>query len=143
MKKKLNIKSDPDLEKIHQRIIMLRETKKQGSAAKAVGMSRSNLKKIEDGEGLPSIPTLIKICRHFNVSSDSILFGINKFPEGIKEENGGYEYEEKLLVPVPSEKMIKPLKVIGKAYERANENHKGWIVTELEKLADEAQKLIK
>jgi DNA-binding XRE family transcriptional regulator len=140
MKKKVDLTLYPDLGKVAKRIIKLREKKdlSQGEAARILGMSRSNLKKIEDGEGLPSIPTILNICRHFNVSLDSIIFGKIRYPEGVREKKGKYLPENKLLVTVPHEKMVEPLNMIRKAWEEGDPNQQGWILVELQKLARQA-----
>lgn len=140
MKKKLNINLYPDLEKMGARIVKLREATglTQGATAKKLGLSRSNLKKIEEGRGLPSILTVLTICRHFHVTSDLLIFGEDKYPAGIQEANGVYTYENKLMVAVPHEKMIEPLNILRKAWEQGDDNQKGWIVVELENLARRA-----
>jgi transcriptional regulator with XRE-family HTH domain len=140
MKKKINIELYPGLEKMGARIVKLREATgfNQCATAKQLGLSRSNLKKIEEGAGLPSILTVYTICRHFHVSADSIIFGEERYSSHIREENGDYTYENKLMVEVPHEKMVESLNMLRKAWEQGDDNQKGWIVVELEKLARQA-----
>ncbi|MCL6588923.1 MAG: helix-turn-helix domain-containing protein [Firmicutes bacterium] len=137
MKKKLDLSLYPGLEEVAGRIVKLRKKRdlSQGAAARLLGLSRSNLKKIEEGKGLPSIPTILTICRHFNVSSDSIIFGKTQYPSCVREDENDYAYKNKLLVKAPHEKMVEPLNTIIKSWEQGDDNLKGWILVELEKLA--------
>jgi transcriptional regulator with XRE-family HTH domain len=143
MKTKFDISLYPGLEKLPSRLVSLREAEglSPAEAARQMGIPKSVLSRLEEGPGLPSIPTTYTICRHYNVSSDSLIFGKARYPDRFRETDGEYTYNkklDKLLVIVPHEKMIESLNMLWKAWEEGDPNQQGWILVEIDKLARQA-----
>jgi transcriptional regulator with XRE-family HTH domain len=143
MKTDLDLSKYPGLEKLPSRVISLLKAKglKPAEAAQQMGIPKSVLSRLEKGLGLLALPTIYTICRYFNVSSDSLIFGTARYPDGFRETNGEYTYEnklDKLIVIVPHEKMIESWNIIRKAWEKGDLHDQGWIIVELEKLARQA-----
>ena len=144
MNKPVDLSLYPGLEKLPSRLVSLREAKglSQTEAARQMGIAKSVLSRAEkEGPELPAITTIYTICRYYNVSSDSLIFGTARYPDGIRETNAGYTCENELdkrLVTVPHEKMIESLNMIWKAWEKADSIQRGWILIEMDKLARQA-----
>jgi transcriptional regulator with XRE-family HTH domain len=111
-------------ETIGQRLIIARKNLNLTviDAAKAVGVAKSNLSRIENDKHEPAIATVMKLARFYGVTTDWILFGEDS--EGKPDEN---------LVYVPDTKLREFFILMMEMWREGNQDLRGWMTIQLQK----------
>lgn len=91
-------------------------------AAKAAGIAKSNLSRIENDKHDPAITTVMKLARFYGVTTDWILFGDDS--EGKPNEN---------LVYIPDPKLRKFFVLLMKMWREGNQDLRVWMTIQLQK----------
>ena len=113
-----------NMDTIGQRLIIARKNLNLTviDAAKAVGIAKSNLSRIENDKHEPAIATVMKLARFYGVTTDWILFG-DDF-EGKPNEN---------LIYVQDSKLREFVILLDEMWREGNQDLRGWMAIQLQK----------
>ncbi|TCL55737.1 transcriptional regulator with XRE-family HTH domain [Hydrogenispora ethanolica] len=102
-------------------------------SAKAIGIAKSNLSRVENDQHQPSIATVMKLARFYGVSTDWILFG----------DDGSEKDSNENLIYVPDSKLRAFFILLVKMWQEGSQDVRGWIIVQLEKAFPEIALKIK